>query len=350
MRTPVPVITAALIVVATPAVARADVPVNLSPPSIATYASPLYAGDLLAEDVGVWTGATSFSEQWQRCDAAGQSCSDIPGAVYGGYYTTPADAGYTVRVEEIARNESGAAAPATSAPSEVIQPFAAPTNVTAPVISGKTTRGSVLTVTPGVWTGTEPITFDYEWRRCHPQCVAIPGATGTTYRITAADQDDSRNLRTLLAVVVTARNRRRDYVFGTHAVSNFFLPMTASRELVRRVARTLLATLTVSGRAARITQLLRHHGYATSFRAPSAGGLDISWSTRPRAGRVPVEVASARKKIKAAGTYRLKIKLTRDGRALLKRVRHLRVAITGVFVPGDRARASTTRAKKVTLR
>jgi hypothetical protein len=47
-------------------------------------------------------------------------------------------------------------------------------------------------LTGGRWDGSLPITFTYSWRRCDPQgtlpsCVAIPGATGTTYTPTVAD-------------------------------------------------------------------------------------------------------------------------------------------------------------------
>ena len=60
----------------------------------------------------------------------------------------------------------------------------------APVVSGTSRDGQVLTATAGTWSGTGPFTYGYEWQRCDAagnNCVAIPGATGSTYELTAAD-------------------------------------------------------------------------------------------------------------------------------------------------------------------
>ena len=71
-----------------------------------------------------------------------------------------------------------------------------PQALVAPSVSGATTVGSVWTANPGTWTtGTSTSVF---WLRCsQPQastfttvpsgCIAIPGATSTTYTATAAD-------------------------------------------------------------------------------------------------------------------------------------------------------------------
>ena len=40
----------------------------------------------------------------------------------------------------------------------------------------------------GTWTGTTPMTYTYQWRRCDADgehCVDIPGATAPTYKLTA---------------------------------------------------------------------------------------------------------------------------------------------------------------------
>jgi hypothetical protein len=78
-----------------------------------------------------------------------------------------------------------------------------PGNTSAPTISGTTQVGSTLTADNGVWTGSTPITYQYQWRRCGPNggsCANMPGQTSSTYAIVAAD------LHNTLRVQVTASN------------------------------------------------------------------------------------------------------------------------------------------------
>ncbi len=55
---------------------------------------------------------------------------------------------------------------------------------------GVAMEGATFSATQGVWGGTLPITFSYQWLRCNTAgaaCVVIPGATGPTYTATSAD-------------------------------------------------------------------------------------------------------------------------------------------------------------------
>jgi phosphatidylinositol-3-phosphatase len=79
----------------------------------------------------------------------------------------------------------------------------APVNETPPAISGQVQEGQPLTAAAGVWSGTEPISYGYQWRRCDStgaSCVDIADATGTTYTPTSEDVDKT------LVVEVTASN------------------------------------------------------------------------------------------------------------------------------------------------
>lgn len=65
----------------------------------------------------------------------------------------------------------------------------APANSTPPTISGTATEGQTLTANPGAWSGSTPISHDYQWRRCDAagaNCVDI-AATTTTYALVASD-------------------------------------------------------------------------------------------------------------------------------------------------------------------
>lgn len=78
-----------------------------------------------------------------------------------------------------------------------------PSNTALPAISGTTQQGFSLSTTTGTWSGTQPITYSYAWRRCNSSgssCLTIGGATSASYVLVAADV--SKTIR----VVVTASN------------------------------------------------------------------------------------------------------------------------------------------------
>ena len=67
---------------------------------------------------------------------------------------------------------------------------AAPTNTSRPTISGTAREGQTLTGSTGTWSGTQPISYSYQWHRCSSSvsdCHAIAGATSKTYTLTSQD-------------------------------------------------------------------------------------------------------------------------------------------------------------------
>lgn len=79
----------------------------------------------------------------------------------------------------------------------------APITVTPPTVTGTAQQGQTLTATSGTWTAPDA-TFGYQWQRCDAagaNCVDVPGATTSTYAVTATD------VGTTLHVTVTATNR-----------------------------------------------------------------------------------------------------------------------------------------------
>jgi hypothetical protein len=65
-----------------------------------------------------------------------------------------------------------------------------PKNTSKPAISGAARDGQTLRVSPGTWSGTQPMTFSYQWYRCSAQlsnCSAIQGATSQDFKLTTTD-------------------------------------------------------------------------------------------------------------------------------------------------------------------
>jgi hypothetical protein len=138
-------------------------PVDVSPPSISGQTAP---GQLLTEAPGGWLGdPTGYTYQWQRCDAAGLTCTAIAGATGQAYTLVGADAGSTIRVQETASNAIGESGAATSAPTAVISapssgggggsPPISPSPPGAPKITGYRVTGNGTTFR---YTLSEPAT------------------------------------------------------------------------------------------------------------------------------------------------------------------------------------------------
>jgi len=80
---------------------------------------------------------------------------------------------------------------------------AAPSNTQPPVVSGAAEVGKELSSTNGSWSGSTPLSFGYQWRRCDKTgggCANISEATDNTYKLQAADGGIT------MRVVATAKN------------------------------------------------------------------------------------------------------------------------------------------------
>jgi hypothetical protein len=181
-------------------------PNNTGEPSIVGEA---VEGRTLTANRGTWSGSTpmSFAYRWLRCPtdggaADGSNCAPIGGATETTYRLRDADVGIRIRVRVTATNADGSDT-AASNPTAVVQGSSRPRNVAPPTISGSAVLGSTLTADPGTWSGTQPISFTYQWRSCNRtggSCSSISGATNKTYVVRQSD------LGTTLRVRVTARN------------------------------------------------------------------------------------------------------------------------------------------------
>jgi hypothetical protein len=179
--------------------AAGNAPVSTAAPTLSGAAQE---GQTITTSNGGWSGApTSFAYAWSQCDASGGSCTTISGVATAGYVAATADVGHTLRVTVTATNADGSTK-ATSAPSAVVSSATAPTNTTAPAISGSTEVGSTLTADQGAWDGS-PTGYAFAWSRCDANgdsCARIDGATSATYTLVQADAAGT------LRVDVTATN------------------------------------------------------------------------------------------------------------------------------------------------
>ena len=179
-------------------------PSNTTPPAITGTA---VVGETLTAVPGSWTGSPTLTKAlaWQRCDATGGGCTPI-GVTTQTYVVKTADVDSTLRVLETATNGEGSVG-VQSPPTAVVTGVTAPVSTGDPVVSGSTTEGATLSTTTGTWNGTA-LSFAYQWVRCGADgglpdgsdCPSIPGATGSSYTLVAADI--GRRLR----VQVTASN------------------------------------------------------------------------------------------------------------------------------------------------
>lgn len=152
-------------------------------------------GSRLSASTGTWSPAATFSYQWYRGQQA------ISGATDRTYLPTYRDRGVALRVKVTARRDgfvSASSISSTTAPVVVGRIKIS----TAPSIIGKAVIGTKLSAGPGAYAPTAA-KARHQWLR---DGVAIAGATGRTYRVSARDLGRRLSVRvTLKAPGYTAR-------------------------------------------------------------------------------------------------------------------------------------------------
>ena len=149
-------------------------------------------GHRLTATQGSWSGTAplTFSYQWQRCNVNGNACTALNAVSASTWTIQSQDVGHTVRVIVTAKNTAGSASAASQPTGVVTSGLQKPTNSTKPAISGKPAIGSTLETTKGMWGGTWPLTFSYQWQRCDTKgngCAALNAVSSAQYKVTSAD-------------------------------------------------------------------------------------------------------------------------------------------------------------------
>jgi virginiamycin B lyase len=145
-----------------------DIPSNsfigrLIPPHLpANQASPTLTGETLAGSIltatpGGWSNEPSeFTYQWQACNASGDGCTDIPGALGNSYFLEPSDVGHTMRAVVSATNLAGASTVASLPSGLVRAPAEPPHGLDGPPSNNPSVLGVTMTwLFPLVGTSTK---------------------------------------------------------------------------------------------------------------------------------------------------------------------------------------------------
>ena len=249
----------------------ATAPTSATPPQVG---GPGAVGSPLTTTGGTWGGdPSSVTLQWQRCDANGANCADIPGATSATYTPTADDAGATIRATARATNSGGSAVAVSATVSIPAAVVTGPVTET-PAPAPDTTQipgGDDLGTLPGTTlspNACQEVVTDVSLRRTN---FKGGGAARLRVRSNGAVAKDSPIVVTLEARA--SRVRRTALLLDGHALrtSGGRGRRTASlvpQELAAAPAHVVTAIVTPKhGRARTLTVNLRSAPCATRFSA-----------------------------------------------------------------------------------
>jgi hypothetical protein len=148
---------------------------------------------------------------------------------------------------------------------------ARPQNTVRPTTSGAAKQGEVLTADPGTWTGTQPITLTYQWRRCDTNganCANIIGATSKNYTLTSVDVGNRLRVRVRAGNSVGATNATSTPTAVVAARAPKSLALDTSQSVVAYGGLVTLTGSLANGQAGESVTITEH-------RVPSLGGLQV---------------------------------------------------------------------------
>jgi hypothetical protein len=233
-------------------------------------------GRTLTASTGTWVGGAgiAYGFQWERCNAMGTGCLQIPGASASTYVVTLDDVASSLVASVTATNANGIASvptdPSAIVGTEYSDPGAGtPGSTIAPRILGETVVGSTLTVSSGGFVGTD-LTYAYQWQRCNTSgttCAPIGGAGTASYR--AVQPDVGSTIR----VFVTASNDNGSATGVSEVTSAVVAASASNSSSTGTASNARRLVLTGTGRADRLvvskgkTRIVAGAGNDTIFAA-----------------------------------------------------------------------------------
>ncbi len=146
--------------------------------------------------------AATLSYQWYSCEnrtfasyaSPPSDCLVIAGATSSTYSPTDEHVNRFVSVLVTAKNIAGQVSSFSKTTVGILLP---PRNTVAPVVTGSTVVGGVLSSDSGTWIPSSNVNFDYKWYACSKtvpvsdtisstDCPVVAGATSSTFTLTAA--------------------------------------------------------------------------------------------------------------------------------------------------------------------
>lgn len=300
---------AILAVSVVPAAVVAAAPTNQQLPGITGTAQE---NAILSAVAGVFDehgATTTYAYQWERCDSAGASPTNISGATGAAYTLVTADVGHTIRVKQTATN-SGGATPASSVQTAVVLAApVAPTNTAIPTVVGTAQQGETLAES-SVGTWTQSPAFTRQWFRCDPtgaNGVPIAGATAATYVPVAGDVGSTLRERVTgtniagtayadsaaTSVIIAADGVTRPSIVGYTIFKTSGALAVDFNATVGQDARILIVAVAdaytpdIEDVTASTTPMLEQlHDVDNS----GAAGLAVYWLPNPAIGTVPIHL------------------------------------------------------------
>jgi hypothetical protein len=226
------------------------------------------------------------------------------------------------------------------------------TNLSLPTITGTAVEGQTLSEVHATWS-EPPAGYAYQWQRCNhsgEDCEAIEKARMQTYRLVASDVGFTigvgESARDAEGAVTPAESEPTAVVTspatsekgggggggggpsggGSPPVNH---PVHISTAEIKSLLAHQLAPL---GRTASISALLKRGGLRMNFKLAEAGTLVVKLYL-VSAGAKLKQIAAGQADLAAGRTASVSIRLTAQGKALLKHVRAIHLQATATFEP-----------------